>query len=455
MAKRSIQSSMSLWLAVQTFFFLAVSSTVIYVVADWTLKKSQESEILRHEGMIRSLYGQAQKSGDLQELRAELTEFFRIHDELAVQLKLNGEMIFEAGPDASNDNWRQEHMPPTADAPELDLIMAVRVTADRQMLSTLAIALVLVSLAASLVASMVSARLVRRGLSPLRALAKETQEVGPHASGKRLNEEAYGTEMEPFVHQFNLLLQRAERAYQQLESFNADVAHELRTPLANLIGEAEVELGRPRNAEELREVLLSNLEEARKLSAIVSDMLFLSRADRGVIARTVQVNSLCQPTLEVVEFHEALLETKDLRIEVKGDAQVEADVGLVKRAISNLLGNAVQYARYGSRIRIDILIESDGTWIDVSNDGPDIPPETGDKIFERFYRVDRSRTGANYGLGLSIVAAIARMHGGATRSVSHHGTTTVGFSIASVQGSRAFKHRRSKVHEQPPGGGGT
>jgi len=434
MATRSIQRSLSWWLAIQTLCCLAVTSAVIYVVAHHSFDQRQRAEIVRHEGMIRALYGEAKAADNWDGLRTELLDFFRTHDELAVQLRRNGELIFAAGPAASTGSWRQERLMPRADAPELELQMAIDVGSDRGVLRTLAIALLIVSLGASLVASLIGARLVRRALTPLRSLARETRQVGPHASGKRLDEGAYGTEMAPFVHQFNQMLERTEQAYQQLEAFNADVAHELRTPLANLIGEAEVELAKPRNADELREVLLSNVEEARRLSAIVSDMLFLSRADRGVTARTEHVEALSIPALDVVEFHEAVLESRGLTVELVGDAGVEADLGLVKRAISNLLGNAIQYATTGSVIRIDIGRRDGATWVGISNQGPDIPAGAGDKLFERFYRVDRSRTGAHYGLGLAIVAAIARMHGGETRASSCAGTTTVAFSIGTVAG---------------------
>lgn len=426
---RSIQSSLSLWLAVQTLCCLAVTSAVIYFVAHQSFQQNQRAEIVRHEGMIRGLYDQAKASGDFAGLRSELTDFFRTHDELAVQLWRNGEVLFEAVPSANRGTWRFEQLERSSDAPELELRMGVDVRSDRFVLKTLAIALVIVSLAASSVVSLTGARLVRRGLQPLHALARETRDMGPQASGKRLDEEAYGSEMETFVHQFNQMLERAEKAYQQLEAFNANVAHELRTPLANLIGEAEVELSKPRNAEELREVLLSNIEEARKLNAIVSDMLFLSRADRGISARRVHVHSLTEPAAEVVEFYEATLEIKSLTVEMTGDAAAEVDLGLVRRALSNLLDNAVQHADPGSTIRIAISASSGSAWLEVSNQGTPIPHGTADKLFERFYRVDQSRSGPNYGLGLAIVAAIARMHGGSTRAASVDGSTFVGFSI--------------------------
>lgn len=197
MATRSIQRSLSWWLAIQTLCCLAVISALIYMVAHHSFDQRQRAEIVRHEGMIHALYSLAKSADNWDVLRDELHDFFRTHDELAVQLRRNGELIFAAGPAASTRSWRQERLVPRADAPELELQLGVDVGSDRAILRTLAFALVIVSLGTSLVASLIGARLVRKALTPLRSLALETRRVGPHSSGKRLDEGAYGTEMAP------------------------------------------------------------------------------------------------------------------------------------------------------------------------------------------------------------------------------------------------------------------
>ena len=147
---------------------------------------------------------------------------------------------------------------------------------------------------------------------------------------------------------------RLEGAYQQLEGFNADVAHELRTPLATLIGETEVALSRERSPEVLRETLLSNLEELQRLAAMVNDMLFLSKADRGAQARRGQQTSLAGLARQVTDFHEAALAERNLRVIVSGDAVIPVDEPLFKRAVSNLLGNAIRFADADSDIVVQI-----------------------------------------------------------------------------------------------------
>ena len=168
------------------------------------------------------------------------------------------------------------------------------------------------------------------------------------------------------------------------------------------------------------------------MSDIVADMLFLTRADRGAVARRSAPVSLAEQAWTVVEFHEAMLESAGLPVQVSGDARLPIDAGLVRRAISNLLGNACRYAVPGSAISILIEQKADAAWVKVVNRGEPIAPAVLPHLFERFFRAERSRTDSSHhhGLGLAIVAAIARMHGGQTHANSRDGVTEVGFSLA-------------------------
>jgi two-component system, OmpR family, heavy metal sensor histidine kinase CusS len=228
-------------------------------------------------------------------------------------------------------------------------------------------------------------------------------------------------------------MNRVERTYVQLEGFNADVAHELRTPLANLIGQTEVALSRERGVAELEDTLHSNLEELHRMAAIVNDMLFLAQADRGVKARRGVPVSMAQLVQQVVEFHEAPLEERQLSVAIEGDAEVSLDEPLFKRALSNLLGNAIRYAEKGSRLGVHIVRESsESVRLWVENVGPAIEPQHLPRLFDRFFRADTSRCELekpHHGLGLSIVAAIARMHDGFPAAESSGGSTRVGFSV--------------------------
>jgi two-component system heavy metal sensor histidine kinase CusS len=256
---------------------------------------------------------------------------------------------------------------------------------------------------------------VRRELRPLHALAAQTRAISPQQLSRRLQLQDPAEELQPWIDQFNALMQRLEQSYAQLEGFNADVAHELRTPLANLMGQTEVVLSRERPAEELRETLASNLEEMQRLSGMVNDMLFLSQADRGAVARRGEPVSLAQLARQVVEFHEGTLEDAGLQLQV----------------------NATRFASPGSTVVIGIVSEADQqVRVEVLNQGPAIEAQALPRLFDRFFRGDDSRCcegeEQHHGLGLAIVAAIARMHAGRTVAESSSGITRVGFTLASA-----------------------
>ena len=178
------------------------------------------------------------------------------------------------------------------------------------------------------------------------------------------------------------VLQRLERAYVQMEGFNADVAHEMRTPLATLIGQTELALSGRRSEAVLRDVMGSNLEELQRLSGMVNDMLFLSQADRGAQARGVWVDRLSEVLGEVAEYHEAEAQERGLTLAVSGEAAC-IDRPLLQRAVSNLVSNAVRYADAGSTIRIHVSHDDEHALIAVSNAGEPIAKEHLPRLFHR------------------------------------------------------------------------
>jgi two-component system heavy metal sensor histidine kinase CusS len=278
---------------------------------------------------------------------------------------------------------------------------------------------------------------VRRQLRPLHDLAAQTRAISPRRLDQRLALADPAEELLPWIEQFNALMARLDQAYAQLEGFNADVAHELRTPLASLIGETEIALARERPADELRATLVSNLEEMQRLSALVNDMLFLSQADRGAVARRGAPVSLAALAQQVMEFHEAAFEDAGLALRIEGDATIAVDEPLFKRALSNLLGNAARFAERGSTVSVRIAPETaDQVRVLVQNAGQQIDAATLPRLFDRFFRGDASRCceggEPHHGLGLAIVAAIARMHAGSTLAESRDGITRVGFTLAAA-----------------------
>ena len=319
----------------------------------------------------------------------------------------------------------------------------IDVTHDTRMLKGLAVTLIIATLGCAVLTGMGIRWLVQRDLQPLADLAAQTRAISPRRLDQRLKLDQPAEELRPWIDQFNALMQRLEQAYAQLEGFNADVAHELRTPLATLIGQTELALSRERSNESLRETMISNLEEMQRLSVMVNDMLFLSHADRGAQARRGAPVSLAALARQVAEFHECTLDEAGLTLDVVGDATVAVDEPLVKRALSNLLGNATRFAAPGSTVQVKIGNEEPASTdetaatqqveVVVQNQGLAIGAQQLPRLFDRFFRGDDSRCcedQQHHGLGLAIVAAIARMHAGRTLVRSHDGVTEVGFTVA-------------------------
>ncbi|GFM74902.1 two-component sensor histidine kinase [Pseudomonas cichorii] len=296
---------------------------------------------------------------------------------------------------------------------------------------SLLIALISLAVVGVVLASVLGYWVARIGLRPLASLSWEASKLSPpHLSG-RLRMSPLPPELEQFVTSFNSTLERVEQAYSRLESFNADVAHELRSPLTNLIGQTQVALTRGRSAEHYFEVLQSNLEELERLRSIINDMLFLASADQGSKATELTCASLAQEVATTLDYLDFILEDAQVKVQVQGDASVPIEKAHLRRALINLLHNAVQHTEPGEVIRVDIQSASEHVSIGVANPGPPIPREHLPRLFERFYRVDasRSNSGANHGLGLAIVKAIALMHGGTVFVRSEQGFNTFGIHL--------------------------
>lgn len=279
-----------------------------------------------------------------------------------------------------------------------------------------------------------SAWVARRGLAPLHRLSEEAAGIDAGALSQRLSVRSDSRELLPLVDSFNHALDRLEEAYRRLEGFSADVAHELRTPLAVLISGTEVALSRDRPVNELQEVLMSHLDDLRALASMVNDMLFLARADRGELAENLVPVALRSEAFVVADYLEAALHDGGHTLRVDGDAQARVNPPLLRRALVNLVTNAARYTPTGEIIVVR-LDQADGlARISVSNPSAPIAKETLLRMFDRFWRSDaaRAKSSQGHGLGLAIVRAVALMHGGETFAVSSAGTTTVGFTVTST-----------------------
>ena len=263
--------------------------------------------------------------------------------------------------------------------------------------------------------------LAHRGLMPLREIVQLARDMSAKNLNARLPSESVPVELNDLAQAFNAMLSRLEDSFQRLADFSSDIAHELRTPVSNLMMQTQVAVSKARNAEEYREVLYSNLEEYQRLAAMIADMLFLAKADNGLIIPSHEHVDLRQEIQGLFAFYEALAEDQGVALQAVGEGAMIGDRPMLRRALSNLLSNAIRHTPRGGTVLVQIQCTPQQTvLITVENPGEPIPTEQLTRIFDRFYRVDpsRQRTTEGTGLGLAITRSIVLSHGGQTRVFS-------------------------------------
>jgi len=266
----------------------------------------------------------------------------------------------------------------------------------------------------------------RRGLAPVREMADMTTGISANRLGDRLPPESVPTELVDLAIAFNDMLARLEGSFRRLSDFSSDLAHELRTPISNLMTQTQVAVSKARSADQYREVLYSNLEEYERLARMIADMLFLAKADNGLIVPSSELVDLAVEVRALFGFYEAFAEEHGVSLVLAGAGAVRGDSLMIRRALSNLLSNAIRHTpRDGS---VKVLVDrhnSEEIELAVENPGEDIEPEHLPLLFDRFYRVDRSRQKASEGagLGLAITKSIVDAHKGTIQAFSSNGST--------------------------------
>ena len=254
----------------------------------------------------------------------------------------------------------------------------------------------------------------RKGLQPLKEITRTIDHISASQLHERIAANVWPDELALLARSFDRMLDRLEDSFKRLSQFSADLAHELRTPINNLRGEAGVALSQTRTAEQYRSVLESSLEESARLGRLIDNLLFLARTDAPMA--TVNRSTVdARKAIEAVrEYYEALAEDRGVQVGCDGEAVVEADPMLFRQAMSNLLSNALNYTSHGGKVAISMLQCDSVVEIAVRDDGCGISPEHLPKIFDRLYRVDpaRSQHPDGAGLGLAIVKSIMTLHGG-------------------------------------------
>lgn len=279
------------------------------------------------------------------------------------------------------------------------------------------------------IASLLAFLIARGVLRPLTQLTATAARIHASQLAARIDESGWPAELTTLAREFNAMLARLDDSFGRLARFSSDLSHELRTPINNLRGEAEVALSRPRSAEDYRRVLESGLEECVRLGRLIDTLLFIAQADHpahGIRRRPLDAAAECRV---VADFFEATAAERNLTILVRGAAPVHCDAELLRRALANLLDNAVRHTAPGGHIDLTVRENAGrGTEIEVRDNGTGIAPEHLPHVFERFYRSEKHpgevRAASGFGLGLAIVKSIMELHGGSVEISSSPGSGT-------------------------------
>jgi len=285
--------------------------------------------------------------------------------------------------------------------------------------------LFIIVLSGSVLASAFIAVIVtKRGLRPLQEMTRSFARIGPTHLNERVAPAGWPRELQPLATAFDDMLKRLDDSFTRLSQFSADLAHELRTPIANMMGEAQVALTRERTAAEYRETIESTIAECERLSRIVDNLLFVARVDaaREPIARKrFDARAAVE---KIAAFYQTIADDHHVTISCSGNGEVYADPDLFERALANLLDNALRFTPENGSIQITLSDHEADFEVAVSDSGCGIAPQHLPRVFDRFYRAESSRSSDGAGLGLALVKSIVDLHGGSATIQSEIGSGT-------------------------------
>lgn len=444
----SIRQRLVLTLGLSAVAVFAVVGGILYWALAHQLEQADRDGLAGKVRIVRHFIDET-RSGSVDDLRHHIDDVLIGHGELRVWL-LDAQRRVTVGDPAlptvvqrmegvlrlvHADGTPMEGLEVAVDnagpLPVATMLVAIDIRPRLRLLAAYLVVLVAACTVGVLASIGLAAWSTRRGLQPLVRLSAEATAIAPASLSVRLRDDAVDPEVHGLVRAFNAALDRVEQAYRRMEAFNADVAHELRTPLASLINAAQVTLSSRRPLEELEQTLAQQLDQLEEMKGMVNDMLFLARADRGESAAVWHDLDLRTEARKALDYFEAALADASITAQLIGDARSRGDAGLVRRALSNLLSNAIKHTPRGGTIELRLRRDGDEAIVEVYNPGEPIPEAVRIRMFDRFFRADGSRqhSGESVGLGLSIVRAIAVMHRGSVFVQSEANGNTVGLRL--------------------------
>ncbi|MEY2604540.1 MAG: two-component system, OmpR family, heavy metal sensor histidine kinase CusS [Verrucomicrobiota bacterium] len=290
----------------------------------------------------------------------------------------------------------------------------------------------------------------RRALRPLEQMVAAMKRVQASYLQPRLNRDRWPKELDSLAAAFDEMLARLKESFERLSAFSADLAHELRTPIQNLRGEAEVALTRTRTADEYREVIELSIEEYQGLANMIDNLLFLARAENAETPLNRLTFKIGPEIDTILDFYDAAARELNIGLSRQGDADLYADAMLVRRALSNLVSNALQHTSAGGQVLLTVKQGNGSVEIHARDTGSGIGPEHLPRIFNRFYRADAARNSnsGGVGLGLAIVKSIMDLHGGSVTAESKPGEGTI-ITLRFIQAEQMSRSDQHRTDLQP------
>lgn len=441
---RSLTSQLAVLFAVAAVAtFLAVGG-YLYRSLALQLELHDDHELIGKVEQYRHILRQSESVRSIEEDQHRFVDAATGHDALIVILSdANERMLFRRGPEtsarlpvispvevdeipdrASLISWSYDSgrsaravtaWGVTGGTKEHVQITVARASSDRMaLLADYRVEVIGATLVGAALAAVFGYLVVRRALRPVKAIANQASSITAQRLETRLDAHSAPAELQALVQSFNAVLDRLQESFQRLSQFSADLAHDLRTPLNNLTVQTQVALSQPRNVDEYQALLGSSLEEYERLGRMAESMLFLARADNAQVALKKTDILVHEELHRISEYFEGLAEESGVRITVSGTARCLADPALFRRAVNNLVANAIRHSDKGCTVELEAVEAPGLATVTVSNTGLDIQPQHLSRLFDRFYRVDEARTqpGGAAGLGLAIVASIMKLHGG-------------------------------------------
>lgn len=462
----------SLSLTARLSLLFAASAVFVLLGLGWVVEREVRNHFIemdRHEmegklSLVRNLLARAPTAAALDAVPQELENALVGHHHLQVTIFAgDGSVWFNSGSELFSKPVQHVGDDPvwvewsvggrayrgllaaakTAFVPPFSVAIAQDISHHEVFMRAFRHTLAIVSVLAALLSAALGWAATRAGLLPLRRVAALAARIEASRLGERLPAAHVPAEIETLAAAFNAMLARLEDSFRRLSEFSSDIAHELRTPVSNLMTQTQVALASAGNGEQdperFREILYSNLEEFERMAQMIGDMLFLAQADNGLLKPGCEAVDLSAEVRALFDYFDAWAEARGVTLAMEGTAPpLLGDRLMLRRAFSNLLANAICHTAAGNAVRVRLSADRNEIGVSIENPGVDIPPEHLPRLFDRFYRVDASRQRGGEegaGLGLAIVKSIVTAHGGSVRVSSSDGCTRfyLGFSAERVQ----------------------